>query len=293
MDKSLNQFRHHRIPKQQEDGSVRWRQLHIPYDDLMAEHHRKLALMNSWQIPMPHATGGLPGKTLLDNVLPHAQNTTFYLLDLQDAFSHVDIDNLVDTAKSPIVPSRYEDEIEDFIRNQASSREFPGLPQGAPCSPFLFNLYCLPMDRELAAFCDDRGIAYTRYLDDLTFSSSDSLGIKRRRALREIIERHKGMAINHQKSRLHHIHNGPVTITGVSLQPDGRIQASPEVLESARVVFSSALELGRAGLALTESEVGQLHGYHGAVNQLTHGETPAVKRLNVLYAQVLATLALK
>ena len=124
-----DQFRHHQIPKTNEDGSVRWRQLHIPMDDLMAEHHRKLSLMNSWDIPMPHATGGLPGRTLIDNVLPHADNKVFYMLDLQDAFSHVNIDTLVDIAKSPIVPRRHEDELEDFIRTQASSEQLPGLPQ--------------------------------------------------------------------------------------------------------------------------------------------------------------------
>lgn len=259
----------------------------------MAEHHRKLALMNSWEIPMPYATGGLPGRTLLDNAMPHAENKTFYMIDLQDAFSHVDIDTLVDTARSPLVPRRYEDEIEAFIRTQASSVEFPGLPQGAPCSPFLFNLYCLPMDRELAAFCESRGITYTRYLDDLTFSTNGSLGDRRRRMLREIIERREGMKVNHQKSRLHSLEKGPVTITGISIQPDGRVQASPEVLESARVVFRGALEMGRAGIILTETEIGQLHGYHGAINQLTDGETPVVKRLNHLYLQALSALALK
>ena len=149
------------------------------------------------------------------------------------------------------------------------------------------------MDRELATFCEARRITYTRYLDDLTFSTRQNLGDRRRRMLRDIIERHEGMAINHRKSRLHSLENGPVTITGISIQPDGRVQPSPQILESARVVFSGAIEMGRAGIALTESELGALHGYHGAIDQLTYGETVASKKLDSLYRQALAALALE
>ena len=286
-------FRFHSFSKSREDGSLKWRQLQIPNDEIMAEHRRKLTLMHDWDIPMPNATGGLPGKTILHNVLPHADNETFYMVDLLNAFAGVNIDTLVATATSPLVPSRYEEEIEAFIRTQASSAHFPGLPQGAPCSPFLFNLYCLPMDRELAEYCESKEVTYTRYIDDLTFSTNGTLGKKLRRNLRDIIERHGGMQVNHRKSKLHHLANGPVTITGVSIQPDGRIQPSPRVLDEALWVFDDALTLGRVGLELTHVEIGKVHGHHGAINQMTEGETPAVRKLNKTYAQALASAALK
>ncbi|MBZ0162883.1 MAG: trypsin-like peptidase domain-containing protein [Notoacmeibacter sp.] len=45
------------------------------------------------------------------------------------------------------------------------------LPQGAPTSPVLSNMICFRLDRELLAFAKGTRCIYTRYADDITFSS--------------------------------------------------------------------------------------------------------------------------
>lgn len=45
------------------------------------------------------------------------------------------------------------------------------LAQGPPTSPFLANIGALDMDKAILQFCDEHGITYTRYVDDLGFSS--------------------------------------------------------------------------------------------------------------------------
>ncbi len=45
------------------------------------------------------------------------------------------------------------------------------LPTGAPTSPVLSNLICMPMDLELEALAKEHECTYTRYADDLSFSS--------------------------------------------------------------------------------------------------------------------------
>ncbi len=53
------------------------------------------------------------------------------------------------------------------------------LPQGAPTSPHLANLLLKDFDSGLEAFCRERGVAVTRYADDLTFSGHlDDGGIR-------------------------------------------------------------------------------------------------------------------
>jgi retron-type reverse transcriptase len=59
-----------------------------------------------------------------------------------------------------------------------------GLPIGAPTSPTLLNRVLLKTDEILSAAAGTRGVRYTRYADDLSFSGGDAavqmLGIARR-----------------------------------------------------------------------------------------------------------------
>ncbi len=46
------------------------------------------------------------------------------------------------------------------------------LPQGSPCSPVLSNLIAHVLDVHLVRLCAKKGCVYTRYADDLTFSTN-------------------------------------------------------------------------------------------------------------------------
>ena len=70
----------------------------------------------------------------------------------------------------------------------------PHLPQGAPTSPALANLAAYRLDCRLAGF----GVTYTRYADDLVFSTDRNL----RRLRVEAIARDEGFRVNAAKTRV-------------------------------------------------------------------------------------------
>lgn len=94
------------------------------------------------------------------------------------------------------------------------------LPQGAPTSPIVANMIAYGLDKELSLICKNQDITYTRYADDLTFSSkkphishflwkSDELADE----LKKLIS-HKNFSINPTKTKLK-IGTNRKTVTGI------------------------------------------------------------------------------
>lgn len=80
------------------------------------------------------------------------------------------------------------------------------LPQGAPTSPMLSNLVAYKLDELLTKLSEEYGLVYTRYADDITFSSIDDYSVQhsRFRLHREIVKiiRQNGFCENTKKTRI-------------------------------------------------------------------------------------------
>ena len=75
------------------------------------------------------------------------------------------------------------------------------LPAGSPASPVISNFICLGMDKALMEFCTSHNFTYTRYADDLSFSSNSKITDEQIDSIRSIISS-AGFEINKRKLRI-------------------------------------------------------------------------------------------
>ena len=74
------------------------------------------------------------------------------------------------------------------------------LPQGASSSPAITNILLYEFDEQIGQWCRERGIAYTRYCDDMTFSG-DFEPAELIRFIRPELKK-LGFLLNEQKTRI-------------------------------------------------------------------------------------------
>lgn len=141
------------------------------------------------------ATGFRKGRSVVDNAAPHVHNRYFLCMDIENFFPSIPYSKVYGVFRG-LGYSRHVAHILSHLCT-CDGR----LPQGAVTSPALSNTVCIRFDRRISAFVGRRNIAYTRYADDLTFSSmSPSRLVAIMPTIRHIVQ-DEGFALNTGKTR--------------------------------------------------------------------------------------------
>jgi hypothetical protein len=194
------------IPKK--TGGVR--KIYAPYGNLKWFQKCLNELFKALYTPSLYATGFTPGKSIVDNARMHTNQNYVFNVDLENFFPSIDQPRV--WKRLQLEPFNFNANIASIMAglcSRLSFREydfFPTLPQGAPTSPLLANAICDTLDRRLHGLAKRFGLHYSRYADDITFSSMHNvyqLGSDFRKELERIIsEQH--FTINAKKTRLYH-----------------------------------------------------------------------------------------
>lgn len=206
----------------------------------------------------PAATGFRKGQNTLKNASIHKNNRYILCLDIDDFFPSI---------KYPFVYTifhglGYNMHVSHIL---ASLCTLNGrLPQGGVTSPILSNLCCVRLDRRINGYCGPRNIAYTRYADDMTFSSMNSkrlVGLYQR--VKTIIA-DEHFALNEAKTR----YLGPSRrkkITGLVVG-DGQAGIGRKLERTIRAsIYNLSKNNQLAGISWTEE---QLRGWLAYLNSV-------------------------
>lgn len=161
----------------------------------------------------PHeaATGFVLEKSIVDNAKKHVGHHYVLNMDLKDFFHTFDRNRV--KMGFMFEPFNLNGDKEPLAFLLASICTHPFeidgevktvLPQGSPTSPNLTNILCKKLDHRLTGLANRFGATYTRYADDITFSSQHNIYTDEafNKELKRIIEEDQKLNINLKKTRL-------------------------------------------------------------------------------------------
>lgn len=184
------------------------RHIHAP-DKRLKSIQRKLAdVLNSVYKIKPAAHGFVMDKNIITNASCHLKRKYVFNMDLENFFEQIHFGRIRGMLMKP--PYGIGEEAATVIAQLACYKG--KLPQGAPTSPILTNMICSPLDTKLSKLAKKHNVRYSRYADDITFSSnnefpeeivySDLTGIHVGKELEDIIVKNSFL-VNNRKTRVY------------------------------------------------------------------------------------------
>jgi len=198
------------------------------------------------------------GLSIADHARPHAQGRYLLKLDFKDFFPSI---------KWPAVASLLSQDTEYtalelwILGNLLCRKLKPNgglqLAIGAPSSPLISNFVLHEFDSELTAFCSHRAVRYTRYADDLAFSTKvpgvlDEVEDEVQLLLNKLD--YLGVRLNNEKT-VNVSKKARRTLVGLTLSNDGRASIGREAKRELRLALHRA-----ANRLLDPSQVANLRG---------------------------------
>lgn len=154
------------------------------------------------------------------------------------------------------------------------------LPQGAPTSPIITNLICNILDMRLIKIGKRYKVDYTRYADDLTFSTNNKYFIdvyeKFYNKLKIEVEKF-GLSINERKTRLL-FKDSRQEVTGLVVNQ--KLSVKKEYYKNTRAMAYSLYKNGEFKIDDVEGTLHQLEGRFAYINQLDYYNNKLDIKLN-------------
>lgn len=229
---------------------------------LFVERQKQFFLEKNIKNNISHAF--LKGKGIKTNAVPHRNKKYVLNLDLENFFGMINFGRVQGFFKKNAyfkLP-----EIATIIAQLTCYKG--SLPQGAPTSPIISNLICQILDQRILALCKKFRLTYTRYADDLTFSTNDNNFKKKYKEFLEELEsiiNHSGFKVNSKKTHFQE-YNGRQLVTGLSVNK--KINVKKEFYKKTRSMAHTLYKTGKFTINGAEGTINQLEGRFSFINDL-------------------------
>lgn len=159
-----------RIPKK--SGGLRI--IHAPKGDLKLVQRKIARALAHEYVSLPCVHGFTNGRSVATNASEHTKKKFILALDLRDFFPSISAGRIHNLFTKYF---GFSDKVANTLTELVCYEQ--SLPQGAPTSSILSNIVCFKMDRAFLSFASRIHVTYTRYADDLTFSTTSSIAASR------------------------------------------------------------------------------------------------------------------
>lgn len=181
--------------------------------------HSLNEILKAVYTPSKYTMGFTEKRSVVTNAAIHKSQNYVFNIDLKDFFPSIEQGRVM--KRLTLAPFNFPSQIALLISGLCSMRVIRDqpietkrhdldkqymyvLPQGAPTSPIITNMICDTLDHRLAGLAKRFGLRYTRYADDITFSSMHYVYSKNGEFIKELarIIQTQGFVINETKTRL-------------------------------------------------------------------------------------------
>lgn len=208
----------------------------------------------------------IPKKSTITNAQIHCKKRYVLNLDLKDFFDHFHFGRVMgyfEKNNNFCLPH----EVAVIITQLACYKG--RLPQGAPTSPIITNLICQILDMHLLSIAKKYKVDYTRYADDLTFSTNrrtfeDDISQFLVEIQREV--QGFGFEINEKKTRLQ-FRNSRQEVTGLIVNK--KLNVPHLFYKNTRAMANQLYKTGHFYIDSGEGTLNQLEGRFSYIDQLT------------------------
>lgn len=152
------------IPKKNGESRV----IYCPNYHLKSIQRKLADILNNAVKCSPNVHGFVKGKSFVTNAKRHVKQKWVLSIDLADFFPNISIKRVHNLF---IKYFKFNKNISNVLARIVCHPD-GFLPQGAPTSPVIANILAKSMDKSIYKnICSKHNVIYTRYADDLTFSS--------------------------------------------------------------------------------------------------------------------------